>query len=96
MMLQLRSALFMVVPRPDLIMTEAEAIERLKKSCHMMGAEMMTMHPATAALADQPSKDEIYKTLFEITKQVEIIKKRLRKLQATRGGDAVADETSIL
>ena len=42
----------------------------------------MRLHPAVPALADKEAQDEIYKTIFELTKQVEVIKKRLAKLEA--------------
>ena len=39
------------------------------------------MHPLVPALNDQPTQDEIFKALFELTKNVETIKKQLLKLQ---------------
>ena len=45
--------------------------------------------PEVRALAEKEAQDEIFKTLFELTKQVEIIKKRLAKLEAK-------DESALL
>ena len=43
---------------------------------------IMRIHPAVPALANKETQDELYKILFEITKEVEVIKKRLAKLEA--------------
>ena len=42
----------------------------------------MRLHPAVPPLADKGAQDEIYKMIFELTKNVETIKKRLAKLEA--------------
>ena len=53
--------------------------------CKTIGAELMRIHPAVPGLGNKEVQDELYKTLFEITKQVEVIKKRLAKLET--GGE---------
>ncbi len=63
-------------------MDKAAAIKQIRDVCNAVSRELMRIHPAVAPLADQEAQDEIYKTLFELTKNVEIIKKRLAKLEA--------------
>ena len=46
-----------------------------------ISAQVTQMHPMAGALPDAATKGEVLKALFEITKQVEIIKKHLLKLQ---------------
>ena len=63
-------------------MDKAAAIKQIRDVCNIVSRELMRIHPAVPALAEKEAQDEIYKTLFELTKQVEIIKKRLAKLEA--------------
>jgi len=58
------------------------AISQIRQSCKNIGMELMRVHPAVPPLAEKATQDEIYKALFEITKQVEVIKKQLGKLEA--------------
>jgi hypothetical protein len=46
----------------------------------------MEINPAVSALRDKEAQDEIYKTVFELTKEVETIKKRRAKLE--RSGES--------
>ncbi len=63
-------------------MDKAAAIKQIRDVCNNVSRELMRIHPAVPALAEKEAQDEIFKTLFELTKQVEIIKKRLAKLEA--------------
>ncbi|MBI2926995.1 MAG: hypothetical protein HYY24_14975 [Verrucomicrobia bacterium] len=63
-------------------MEKQAAIEQIKKACNAVSGELMKIHPAVPALQDKETQDEIYKAIFELTKQVETIKKRLLRLQA--------------
>ena len=67
---------------PDLTMDKAAAIKQIRDVCNNVARELMRIHPAVPALAEKEAQDELFKTLFELTKQVEIIKKRLAKLEA--------------
>src|SRR5438874_872977 len=58
------------------------AIAQIRQACKNIGLELMRIHPAVPALANKETQDELYKILFEITKEVEVIKKRLAKLEA--------------
>ena len=70
-------------------MDKAAAIKQIRDVCNNVSRELMRIHPAVPALAEKEAQDEIFKTLFELTKQVEIIKKRLAKLEAK-------DESALL
>jgi len=63
-------------------MDKAAAIKQIRDVCNNVARELMRIHPAVPALAEKEAQDELFKTLFELTKQVEIIKKRLAKLEA--------------
>ena len=63
-------------------MDKAAAIKQIREVCNNVSRELMRIHPAVPALAEKEAQDEIFKTLFELTKQIEIIKKRLAKLEA--------------
>ena len=63
-------------------MDKAAAIKQIRDVCNNVSRELMRIHPAVPALAEKEAQDEMFKTLFELTKQVEIIKKRLAKLEA--------------
>jgi hypothetical protein len=63
-------------------MDKAAAIQQIRDACNHVSRELMRIHPAVPALAEKEAQDEIFKTLFELTKNVEIIKKRLARLEA--------------
>jgi hypothetical protein len=63
-------------------MDKPTSIEQIKRACNAIASELMKIHPAVPALQDKETQDEIYKAVFELTKQVETIKKRLLTLQA--------------
>ncbi|MSR66957.1 MAG: hypothetical protein EXS24_06245 [Pedosphaera sp.] len=62
-------------------MDRITATEQIRAACKTIALEQMKIHPAVPGLADKETQDEIYKTLYEMTKQVEVIKKRLAKLE---------------
>lgn len=63
-------------------MDRAAAIEQIKSVCKTIAVEMMKIHPAVPPLNDKPTQDEIYQAIYRITKDIEIIKKKVIKLQA--------------
>ena len=70
-------------------MDKGSAIKQIRDVCNNVSRELMRIHPAVPALEEKEAQDEIFKTLFELTKQVEIIKKRLARLEAK-------DESALL
>ncbi len=63
-------------------MEKLPAINQIKEVCKTISRELMRIHPAMPALGDKEAQDEIYKAIFELTKNVETIKKRLAKLES--------------
>ncbi len=62
-------------------MDRKTAIEQIRAACKTIALEQMKIHPAVPGLADKETQDELYKTLYELTKSVEVIKKRIGKLE---------------
>ncbi|MGZ8901125.1 MAG: hypothetical protein ACXW3Z_13610 [Limisphaerales bacterium] len=58
-----------------------EAIAELRTKSEEIGRIVTSMHPVVPKLGDAPAQGEIYKALFELTKQVEVVKKHLLKLE---------------
>ena len=75
-------------------MDRAEASEKIKSHCAVIAQEMMQINPAIGALDDKETQEAIYEASYELTKQLEIIKKRVIKLE--RGSGASADESTEL
>lgn len=57
------------------------AIQELRELTHRIAGNVTAMHPVVPALADAPTQGELMRALFELTKQVEVIKKHLLKLE---------------
>jgi hypothetical protein len=62
-------------------MNRVEATAKIRDACKTISLEMMKIHPAVPGLQDKESQDELLKTLYELTIQVEKIKKRLARLE---------------
>jgi hypothetical protein len=56
-------------------------VAQIRKACNGISIELMKINPAVSALGDKETQDEIYRTVFELTKGVETIKKGLAKLE---------------
>jgi hypothetical protein len=63
-------------------MDRAAAIEQLRSACNNISREMMRLNPAITALGEPALQDELYKASYELTKQVEVLKKRVVKIQS--------------
>ncbi|MEW6157194.1 MAG: hypothetical protein AB1813_07150 [Verrucomicrobiota bacterium] len=61
-------------------MDRESAIVEIKRACNVISLELMKIHPAVPPLADKPTQEEIYKALYDLTKAVEIIKKKVIRL----------------
>ena len=62
-------------------MDRAAAIAAIRKHTLQIAAETTAIHPSVPRLEDAPTQSEVLKALFELTKQVEVIKKHLLKLE---------------
>jgi hypothetical protein len=65
-------------------MDRAAAIAKIKEACKGIAVDLMKLNPAIGALNDKPTQDELYETVYRITKDVEIIKKRVIKLETAQ------------
>lgn len=63
-----------------------EAIEQLRASADQIARVITGMHPIVPKLQNAPAQGEMIKALFELTKQVEVVKKHLLRLQ--KGDDS--------
>jgi hypothetical protein len=63
-------------------MDRPAAIDQIKGVCKNIAVEMMKLHPAVPPLNDKTTQNEIYEAIYRITKDIEIIKKKVIKLQA--------------
>lgn len=70
-------------------MERVDAIREIRELCNQLAGGVTSIHRAAPALQDQPTQDEIFKALYELTKNVEVVKKQLLKLERR-------DESSVL
>ena len=62
-------------------MERAEAIPELRAKCDELSRQITAMHPIVPKLGDTPTQNEIIRALFELTKNVEVVKKQLLRLE---------------
>ena len=62
-------------------MDRATASNQLREHCNTVAVTVMKMHPLLKDLGDDATKGEIVKALFEITKNVEVVKKQVMRLE---------------
>ena len=62
-------------------MERPEAIQQIRDACKVIVQQFMKIHPAVRALGHQETQDEIYKTLHQLTVELEVLKKKLGKLE---------------
>ncbi|MCS1409392.1 MAG: hypothetical protein M2R45_02573 [Verrucomicrobia subdivision 3 bacterium] len=61
-------------------MDQAEAIAVIKDACADITRGMMKITPTVPALQDKPIESKLFETLYELTKNVETIKKQVGKI----------------
>jgi hypothetical protein len=62
-------------------MNDGEAIRELRARSEEIGRAVTAMHPLVSKLGDASAENEIFRALFELTKQVEVVKKHLLRLE---------------
>jgi hypothetical protein len=62
-------------------MDRPTAIEQIRAACQQIASGVTSIHPLLPALGDEPTKAEIIKALFELTKSVEVVKKQVMRLE---------------
>ena len=65
----------------SLPMERPAAISAIRTACNTLAAGVTSIHPLLPALADEPTKAEIVKALFELTKNIEVVKKQAMRLE---------------
>ncbi len=61
-------------------MDQAQAIETIKDACAEIARGMMKITPAVTALKEKDVEAKLFETLYELTKNVETIKKQVGKI----------------
>jgi len=69
------------MPGHHVPMERAEATQQIREHCNNASAAVTKIHPLLNALGDDATKGEIVKALFEITKNVEVVKKQIMRLE---------------
>ncbi|MEN9546965.1 MAG: hypothetical protein RLZZ356_1697 [Verrucomicrobiota bacterium] len=62
-------------------MDRTEAMGQMRAMCNELGNTVTRLHPLVPRLNAPPAQAEILKALFELTKQVEVVKKHLIRLE---------------
>ena len=62
-------------------MDRPTAISEIREACNAIAAGVTRVHPLLPALGDDATKSEIVKALFELTKNVEVVKKQVMRLE---------------
>jgi thymidylate synthase ThyX len=70
-------------------MDRTAAIAQIREAAKQIALQFMKIHPALSALNDAETQGDCIKALHEMTVQIEIIKKKVGKLEK-------ADESTLL
>jgi hypothetical protein len=62
-------------------MERADAIKQIQEACKLIALQFMKIHPAIRHLSDQETQSESLKAMHEMTVHLEVIKKKLIKLE---------------
>ncbi|MES2709147.1 MAG: hypothetical protein V4726_21300 [Verrucomicrobiota bacterium] len=62
-------------------MERPEAIQQIRDACRIIVQQFMRIHPAVPGLQHAETQDEFYKTLHQMTVELETLKKKLGKLE---------------
>ena len=62
-------------------MERQQAISEIRERVNQVASQITAIHPLVPKLADPSTQSELFKALFELTKQVEVVKKHLLKLE---------------
>lgn len=60
---------------------EMDVIGQMRERANAISRLVTELHPLTGKLEKPEAKGEIIKALFELTKQVEVVKKQLLKIE---------------
>jgi len=68
-------------------MNQEEAIERIEEACRIIALEMMKVTPAARQLENEQTTADIVEASYQLTTQLEVIKKKLIKLRGRDDSD---------
>lgn len=71
------------------VMDRTEAMGQMRGICNELGNGVTRLHPLVPKLDAPAAQTEILKALFELTKQVEVVKKHLIRLEKDDGSTLV-------
>jgi hypothetical protein len=64
-------------------------IQKIREQVNQIAANVTAIHTLVPGLADPPTQGELLKALYELTKNVEVVKKHLLKLEKRDDSSAV-------
>ena len=70
-------------------MDRSEAMGQMRATCNELSNAVTRLHPLVPRLNAPAAQGEILKALFELTKQVEVVKKHLIRLEKDDGSSLV-------
>ncbi|MAB75041.1 MAG: hypothetical protein CMO47_01085 [Verrucomicrobiales bacterium] len=70
-------------------MTQEEAIQKIEDACKVISLEMMKLTPNARYITDEEIAGDIMKASYQLTIELEVIKKKLIKLKGR-------DDSSLL
>ncbi len=70
-------------------MTRPEASEKIKAHCKTIALEMMELNPAITHLDDEETQEALFEASYALTKQLEVIKKKVIQLERRDGSAEV-------
>lgn len=62
-------------------MDRSTAIQQIRDACNQLASGVTRIHPLLPALGDEATRNEIIKAIFELTKNVETVKKQVMRLE---------------
>lgn len=66
-------------------MERSAAISQIREACKGIAQQFMRIHPAVSGLGDAETEAEFYRTLHQMTVELESLKKKLGKLERADG-----------
>jgi hypothetical protein len=66
-------------------MGRIDAIQNIRKQANLIASNVTAIHTLVPGLADPATQGELLKALYELTKNVEVVKKHLLKLEKHDG-----------
>ncbi len=62
-------------------MERNETIQQIREQVNQIAGKVTAIHPLVPGLVDSATQGELLKALYELTKNVEVVKKQLLKLE---------------